>query len=120
MPTPDDPVLPVVRDHITAFNAGDVDALVAGFAEDAVFAAQDDVVVGRRALRPFFAESFAGGVRATLEIHRAVVDGDTAACELVESLEVGGARHVLHVAAFYTVRAGQLARVRIYRDLPGV
>lgn len=109
--------LAAVRAHLTAFNARDVDAVLDTFVDDAVFVAGDHVVVGRRALRALFADSFAAPVRATLELVRAVTDGPSAACELTETLETDEARHQLDVAAFYTVQDGRLARVRVYRDL---
>ena len=109
--------LSAVHAHLAAFNARDVDAVVDTFADDAVFAAGEQVVVGRRALRALFADTFAAPVRAWLELNHAVVSGATAACELTETLAIGDARHTLDVAAFYTVHRGRLARVRIYRDL---
>lgn len=110
--------LAAVDAHLDAFNRADLDAVMAGFADDAVFAAADHLVVGARAIRQLFAESFATPVTAELVLERAVVGGDTAACELAETLTVDGTTHTIDVAAFYTVRGGRLVRVRIYRDLP--
>jgi uncharacterized protein (TIGR02246 family) len=113
-------VLGPVEAHLAAFNERDVDAVMALFAEDAVFATADQLVVGRRGLRALFGDSFAAPVTAALELRRAVVAGDTAACELVERLTLpSGETTELDVAAFYTVRDGALVRVRVYRDLPG-
>lgn len=112
-------VLEAVHAHVRAFNAQDLDAVVATFAEDAVLASGDQLVVGGRALRRMFAEAFDAPVDAALELRHAVVDADVAACELTETLTVEGALHTLDVAAFYTVRDGKLARARIYRDLAG-
>ena len=109
--------LEAVRAHLAAFNACDVDAVVEGFAEDALFVAGAQQVVGRRALRQVFADAFAAPVTAELALRHAVVEGDTAACELVETLTLESGRHELDVAAFYTVSGGLLARVRVYRDL---
>jgi uncharacterized protein (TIGR02246 family) len=113
-------VLDTVRDHIAAFNDRDLERVLATFGEDAVFATTDQLVIGRRGLRALFGDSFAQSVGAALELRRAVVDGDTAACELVEHLALpGGGTADVDVAAFYTVRGGLLARVRVYRDLAG-
>lgn len=112
----EDPLEPV-RDHIAAFNAKDVDGVLATFADDALFASGDQVVVGARALRVLFADAFAAPVGAELVLRHAVVQEGTVACELTERLTVAGSRHDVDVAAFYTVRRGRLARVRIYRDL---
>lgn len=110
--------LTLVEAHLDAFNRADLDAVMAGFADDAVFTVGDQTAIGARAIRSLFADSFAQPVAARLELARDVVDGDTAACELTEHLTVGGVTHTIEVAAFYTVRRGRLARVRIYRDLP--
>ena len=107
----------VVDAHLAAFNAADLMAVMDGFAEDAVLSVGDQTVIGARAIRALFADSFASPVSAELTLHRAVVDGDTIACELTEQLTVEGASHTIDVAAFYTVRDGRLVRVRIYRDL---
>jgi hypothetical protein len=113
-------VLDAVEAHLRAFNARDVEGVLALFADDAVFATADGLVVGLRALRALFTEAFQEPVGAALELRRAVVEADTAACELVERLALpdGGVAE-LPVAAFYTVVRGELARVRVYRDLPG-
>lgn len=106
----------VVEAHVAAVNAGDVDALVAGFDEDVVFAGADDLIVGRRALRELFARSFAR-MAPQLETRTLVVDGDTAACELSERVrptETG--EHEFALAAFFTVRGGRIVRVKVYRD----
>lgn len=110
--------LPAVEAHLQAFNAADLDMVMAGFADDAVFSTADQLVVGARAIRALFADSFAAPVQAELVLERIVIGGDTAACELAEHLTVGGTTHTIAVAAFYTVRGGRIARVRIYRDLP--
>ena len=109
--------LAVVREHVAAFNERDLDAVMATFADDAVLASGEQVVVGHRALRTLFADSFSAPVSARLELNRSVVSGTTAACELTETLEAAGASHTLEVAAFYTVHRGRLTRVKIYRDL---
>lgn len=111
--------LGAVERHIAAFNDADIDAVMTGFDDEAVFATADQLVVGARAIRRLFADSFGMPVTARLELQRAVVSGDTVACELSERIEGEGLAHEIDVAAFYTVRQGRLARVRIYRDLAG-
>lgn len=111
--------LDVVEAHIRAFNAADLGAVMAGFDDDAVFSTADQLAVGSRAISRLFAESFDAPASARLALQRAVVDGDTVGCELSEQIVAEGVEHVLEVAAFYTVRAGRIARVRIYRDLVG-
>jgi len=117
-----DEVLAAVDAHLAAFNARDLEAIAAGLADDAVFSAGGQLTIGRRAIAALFADSFAAPVEATLERRRTVVEGDTAAVELVERLRLasdeGGVEHELEVAAFFTVRRGQLVRVRVYRETP--
>jgi uncharacterized protein (TIGR02246 family) len=112
-------VLDTVQAHLAAFNAGDLDKLVDLFAEDAVFATVDQLVIGRRGVRALFGDAFDQPITAALHLQRAVVEGDTAACELVETLTFpDGQAAEMPVAAFYTVRDGTLVRVRVYRDVP--
>ena len=105
-----------VSSHVTAFNARDADAVLATFTDDAVLANADDIVVGRAAIEAMFRDAFSAPLRATLHVQRVVVQGDTAACELLEILDYAGTTFEVALAAFFTVRHGQLARVRIYRE----
>ena len=112
-------VLETVNEHLAAFNAQDLDRVMSLFADDAVFAAGDQLVIGRRGIATLFGDAFAQPIRATLQLLRVVVHGDTAGCELLEHLSLpGGSQVEIPVAAFYTVRGGLLARVRVYRDPP--
>lgn len=109
-------VLEVVQAHLDAFNDRNVDGVLSVFSPDAVFTSGEQTVVGERSLRGLFNDAFAVPADASLHLRRAVVEGDTAACELVERVSVGGAVQELDVAAFYTVRRGRLVRVRVYRE----
>jgi ketosteroid isomerase-like protein len=67
--------------HIDAFNAGDVNTIVAGYAEDAVVMPSDaPAVSGREAIRKMFAESIvsakAGGLTESLGDYTSVVSGN--------------------------------------------
>ena len=108
--------LALVRAHIAAFNARDLDTVLSHFADDAVFSTGQDVLVGRRAIRGLFAGAFEAPFEAALELRAAVVQGDTAACELVETLTLRGASTELALAGFYVVRDGLLGRVKVYRE----
>ena len=111
----DDGVLDVVRAHIDAFNAGDVDALMAGFADDAVFVTGDHMVVGSRGLRAMFGDALVN-LSPSMQLRATVVQRDVVACELTEQLTVEGAEFTFSLAAFYTVRRGQIVRVKVYRE----
>lgn len=104
--------------HIEAFNAGDVEALMAGFAGDAVFATGDHLVVGARGVRAMFTDALSN-LSPAMRLLSAVVQGDTVACELTEELTVEGARFTFALAAFYTVRRGRIVRVKVYRESGG-
>lgn len=105
----------VVRAHLDAFNAGDVDALLAVFAEDAVFATGEHLVIGARGLRAMFSEALAE-LSPTLTLRGQVVQGEVVACELSEQLTVEGTEFAFALAAFYTVRDGRIVRVKVYRE----
>lgn len=105
----------VVRAHVDAFNAGDVDALMAGFADDAVFVTGDHMVVGARGLRAMFTDALAS-LSPSMEVRATVVQRGVVACELTEHLTVEGAHFEFSLAAFYTVRRGQIVRVKVYRE----
>jgi uncharacterized protein (TIGR02246 family) len=111
-------VVAAVEAHVAAFNARDAAAVVEGFAEDAVFSAGEQLLVGRRGIRMLFEDAFAAPLRASMQLRSVVVQGDTAACELVEKLEFSGSVTEVELAAFYTVRGGLLARVKVYREGP--
>jgi uncharacterized protein len=109
-------VLDAVHAHVAAFNARDLEAILGHFAEDALFATGEHLVVGRRGLRQVFSDAFAIPATLRLEVLRAVVEGDTAACELRETITAAGVTHEFPIAAFYTVRGGELVRVKVYRE----
>lgn len=111
-----DAVLRAVHAHLAAFNAADLDAVLAGFSEDAVFATGDELLVGGRAIAQLFRQAFDPELRAHMELRSAVVQGDTAACELSERVSYRGQDLEFSIAAFYTVRDGRLARVKVYRE----
>ncbi len=106
---------PVVRRHLDAFNARDLDGLLSTFADDAVFATGDHLVVGRRGINALFADAFRD-MRAELTLLRWVAAGDTTACELAERVTFAGVSHDFALAGFYTVRDGALVRVKVYRE----
>ena len=111
----DIPVLDVVQAHFAAFNAADLDALMAGFADDAVFATGEHLVVGQRGIRAMFGDALTA-LAPNLDVRSLVVQGDVVACELAERLTVEGTPFEFALAAFYTVRRGQIVRVKVYRE----
>ena len=107
--------LALVEAHLAAFNAGDVDGLMVGFADDAIFATGEHLVVGVRGIRAMFADALAN-LAPALQLQAAVVQGEVVACELTEQLTVEGATFDFALAAFYTVRRNRIVRVKVYRE----
>jgi uncharacterized protein len=105
----------VVRRHIAAFNAGDVETLLAGFTDDAVWITGSSVARGREELAELFAGAIAG-LRPALDVRSLVADAGRAACELVETLTVEGEPRTFHIAAFYELRDGRIASAKVYRE----
>ena len=108
-------ILDVVQAHLDAFNARDVDALMAGFADDAVFSTGDHMVVGSRGLRAMFSDALAT-LSPNLQPTSTVVQRGTVACELIERLTVEGTQFEFALAAFFHVHRGQIVRVKVYRE----
>ena len=104
----------IVR-HLAAFNAHDTDRLLAGLAPDAVWITGHDVATGRAALAEVF-DDWLWSMRPRLEVVALVVDGDTVAAELRESLTVDGATREFAIAAFFRIENGLITRAKIYRE----
>lgn len=104
-----------IAEHVRAFNERDLDALMAGFTDDAVWVTGVSRITGRPALTEFFAAAMTG-LLPTLTIVDIIAGADRAACELVETLNSGGERHTFHIAGFYRLRDGRIAAAKIYRE----
>ncbi|MFD8596270.1 nuclear transport factor 2 family protein [Kitasatospora sp. NPDC059646] len=104
-----------VHEHVRAFNARDLDALMRGFTEDAVWITGTTTVRGRAALTELFAAAMAE-LLPTLTVRTLLADRDRAACQLVETLTVAGEQRVCSIAGFYELRDGRIASAKIYRE----
>ena len=105
----------IVRDHIAAFNARDLDRLIACFSTDATWVTGTDRFEGTAELAKLFADAFAE-LSPTLTITNIVVDRDHAACEMSEQLIANGVTRVDHIAGFYHLRSGRITAAKIYRE----
>jgi len=105
----------VVHRHLDAFNAHDLDALMAGFTDDAVWITGTTVVRGRADLTAFFSAAMSG-VSPTLTVESLLVDGERAACQLTETLTVRNKEKTFFIAAFYGFRDGRIAAAKVYRE----
>jgi limonene-1,2-epoxide hydrolase/heme-degrading monooxygenase HmoA len=105
----------VVRDHIVAFNARDLDRLLACFSADATWITGTDRFRGKAQLAKLFGSAFSE-LSPELTITSMLADRNHVACELSEQLVVGGVARVDHIAGFYEVDSGRITRAKIYRE----
>jgi uncharacterized protein len=105
----------IVRRHVAAFNAHDLDTLMAGFTEDALWITGATVARGRDELTELFAGAMAGLLPA-LVIRNLLAEGDRAACELTETVTVAGEERSFAIAGFYRLRGERIASAKIYRE----
>jgi hypothetical protein len=105
----------VVRTHVDAFNARDLDALMDGFTGDALWITGTSVARGRDELTELFAGAMEG-LLPTLTIQDLLAEGDRAACQMVERLTVAGEERTFPIAAFYQLRDGRIASAKVYRE----
>jgi uncharacterized protein len=105
----------IVTHHVEAFNAHDLDGLLACFASDATWVTGTDRFQGKGELSRLFGEAFAA-LDPALAIESILADGDRVACELREEFVVGDASRVERIAGFYRVEAGLITDAKIYRE----
>ena len=102
----------VVRAHLEAFSAGDLDGMLATIGVAAHFRSGATVVDPGE-----FAEFFGWAIRELtprMRIDTLLVDGDQVACQFVESVTVDGQRRQLRRAAFYRVAGGLITSAEVY------
>jgi hypothetical protein len=109
-----DPAEAVAR-HIDAFNARDLDGLMAGLSENAIWVTGKDSLRGVADLEQLFANAFTE-LAPQLHVESFLVQGDSVACQLREDYRVDGVQRTDHIAAFYRVEAGLITAVKIYRE----
>jgi hypothetical protein len=104
-----------VREHIRAFNARDLDALMAGFTDDAVWITGASTATGRTELAGLFTDAMSG-LLPTLTVETLLTGGDKAACQMTETLTADGEERNFSIAAFYVLRGGRIASAKVYRE----
>jgi ketosteroid isomerase-like protein len=105
----------VVEEHLAAFNAHDSDRLLAGFAEDVIWATGQDVMRGRTELADLFDDSL-WDLQPLLTVVSVVAGEQTVAAELREQIMVDGARQNFRIAVFFTVLDGLIVNAKVYRE----
>ncbi|MEV6792393.1 nuclear transport factor 2 family protein [Streptomyces sp. NPDC051320] len=105
----------LIRTHVEAFNTHDLDTLMAGFTEDAVWVTGRTTARGRAELTELFAGAMEG-LLPTLTVQHLIVGEDRAACQMVETFTFDGAELTDHIAGFYDIAHGRIAAAKIYRE----
>lgn len=105
----------LIESHVAAFNAHDLENLMAGFADDAVWITGRSTARGRAELTDLFAGAMAG-LLPTLTIQNLIVGEGQAAAQMVETFTHEGVSRTDHIAGFYVVRDGLIASAKIYRE----
>ena len=105
----------VVRRHVDAFDARDLDALMSCFGEDAIWITGADRFQGVAALRELFAGAFEE-LTPRLHLLSLLAQGNLVACELREDYSATGVARSDHIAGFYRVEAGLITAAKIYRE----
>jgi heme-degrading monooxygenase HmoA len=105
----------IVRNHTAAFNAQNLDGLLACFGADATWVTGTDHFRGAAELAKLFASAFSE-LSPELIVTTMLIDGDQVACQLSEHLVVDGVARVEQIAGFYRVQNGRITAAKIYRE----
>jgi len=105
----------LVLDHVEAFNTHDRDRLLRGLAEDVVWSTGRDTIRGAEALAEVFDDGL-WAMQPSLTVQHLLVDGDQAAVQMSEILNVRGEQCRFAIAAFFHVRGGHIQRAKVYRE----
>jgi ketosteroid isomerase-like protein len=104
----------VVRAHLDAFSAGDLDRMLATLAPRAHFMSGTTVVDPAQ-----FPDFFGSAIRELsprMHVDDVLVDGDRVACQFIESITADGRRQHLSRAAFYRVADGLITWAKVYDE----
>ncbi|MCS4592402.1 nuclear transport factor 2 family protein [Brevibacterium sediminis] len=104
----------LVDRHIAAFNAGDVEELLADFAESATWVT-GDYTVPEGGLREFFTGAMQS-LRPRLRLRRIIDGGSSIAVEMREDWSHQSEAKSAGLVAIFDLADGQIARATIYRE----
>src|SRR5213080_1824407 len=104
-----------IHAHVDAFNKKDLEALLAGFAEDAAWITGSTSVRGRDELAALFGDAMTG-LLPSLHIQNLLVDDGQVACQLTETLTHDAVEKTFSIAGFYRLRDGLITSAKIYRE----
>ncbi len=105
----------LIQAHVQAFNSRDLEALIAGFTDEAVWVTGRTTARGRAELTELFAGAM-GGVLPALTIQNLIVGEGQAAAQLLEVFSYEGTEHTDSIAGFYAILDGRIASAKIYRE----
>ncbi|MDR4534383.1 nuclear transport factor 2 family protein [Glutamicibacter sp. PS] len=104
----------LIARHVNAFNARDLDALLADFTDDTSWVT-GDYSVPAGGLREFFDEAMRA-ILPHLEIRRVIDGGQVVAAELTETWEHQGSTRRAALIAVFDIERGRISRAKIYRE----
>jgi uncharacterized protein len=105
----------LVKAHVEAFNAGDLDRLREGLAEDVLWMTGTDIVRGRAAVLDLLSNAMSG-LAPQLRLIVFIASEHRAACELQETYVHKGVETTAHIAAFFEFSGALITRVKVYRE----
>ena len=105
----------VLRRHVAAFNNRDLQSLLDGFTDDAVWITGSSVVRGHDELTDLFSGAMEQ-LLPTLTVENVLADGDQVAAQLTERLTHNGETQVFAIAGFYRLAGDRIASAKIYRE----
>ncbi|UVI36947.1 nuclear transport factor 2 family protein [Brevibacterium spongiae] len=100
--------------HIAAFNAGDVDALLADFADSATWVT-GDYTIAEGGLREFFTEAMQA-LLPQLSLRRVIDGGSVIAVEMREDWSHQGENKSAGLIAVFDLVDSKIAKAKIYRE----
>lgn len=104
----------LVKRHIAAFNAQDVDGLLADFLPTASWVT-GDYAVPEGQLREFFTSAMES-ITPQLRLGRIIDGGDAVAVEMSEAWTHEGSGKSANLIAVFDLSGGLIARAKIYRE----
>ena len=105
----------LVREHVAAFNAQDVERLEAGLTADVLWETGTDVFAGAKDVAALIRNAMTE-LAPSLEIRSIVSGTHQVAAELIEHWRYDDADHSAPVGVFYSFIDGRISRVRVYRE----
>lgn len=105
----------VVLEHVAAFNSHDRVRLLAGLAPDSTWSTGLDTLRGHAELTEMFDDGL-WALNPSLRVLRLVVEGESVAAEMVETLAVEGEQQVFTIACFFDLQGSTIHRVKVFRE----